>query len=114
MTTNSLGHNEIDIKLKGEFCMNQHGKTDIDSPIQASIEQIWQNICRGWDQFNQSAVLDFLSQCEEKGIDSQFAMSWVEKYKDKIPDWQAVSRVSLDWMNQHTAAGSPLSNETFK
>ncbi|KON88495.1 hypothetical protein AF332_17865 [Sporosarcina globispora] len=93
---------------------NQFNNTDVNSSIQASVEQIWQNTCGSWEKFNQSAVQKFLSQCEERGIDPQFAMSWIEKSKDKVPDWQTVSRVSLDWINQHTASGSPLSNETLK
>lgn len=79
-----------------------------------TVEQIWQKTSGNWAHFNESAVQNFLSHCEEKGIDSQFAMSWVEQNKEKIPDWQTVSKVSLEWMNQHTSTGSPISDENFK
>jgi hypothetical protein len=87
---------------------NLFSKNGANSSMQAYVEEIWQQTCGTWDNVNESTVQDFLSQCDEKNIDSQFAMSWVEQNKENIPDWQSVSRVSLDWMNQHTSTGSPL------
>lgn len=93
---------------------NQNSKTGADSTLQSSVEQIWQNTCGSWENFNESTVQEFLNQCEEKGIDSQFAMSWAEENKDQVPNWQAVSRISLNWMNQHTSTGSPIVNDNVK
>jgi hypothetical protein len=35
-------------------------------------------------------------------------MSWVEQHKEKIKDWNEVSRSSQDWINAHTSSGSPV------
>ncbi|WP_026582764.1 hypothetical protein [Bacillus sp. J33] len=93
---------------------NQNSKTGADSTMQSSVEQIWQKTCGSWENFNESTVQEFLNQCEEKGIDSQFAMSWAEQNKDQVPNWQTVSRISLNWMNQHTSTGSPIVNDNVK
>ncbi|WP_342430101.1 hypothetical protein [Neobacillus sp. FSL H8-0543] len=41
-------------------------------------------------------------------MDPQYCMSWVEKHSNPIPNWSAVSKVSLDWVNEHTSTGSPI------
>lgn len=46
---------------------------------------------------------------QESNIDPQYCMSWVEQHKAQIPEWDAVSKISLDWVNQHTSTGSPIS-----
>lgn len=77
--------------------------------IQAEMESIFNNTCGSFENCTETSVKSFLQQCEENGIDSQFCMSWVEQHKTEIPEWQSVSKVSLEWMNEHTSTGSPIS-----
>jgi hypothetical protein len=77
--------------------------------IQAEMENIFNNTCGSFENCTESSIQSFLQQCEENGIDSQFCMSWVEQHKSDIPNWQSVSKVSLEWMNEHTSTGSPIS-----
>jgi len=77
--------------------------------IQAAMENIFNNTCGSFENCTESSIQAFLQQCEENGIDSQFCMSWVEQHKSEIPNWQSVSKVSLEWMNEHTSTGSPIS-----
>jgi len=77
--------------------------------IQAKMENIWGYTCRSWQNCNQDTIQSFLSQCLEYNLDPQFCMSWVEKHQDEIPNWQAVSATSLDWINEHTSMGSAIS-----
>ena len=44
----------------------------------------------------------------EKSIDPQYCMSWVEQHSNQIPNWSAISKVSLEWVNEHTSTGSPI------
>ena len=44
----------------------------------------------------------------EKSIDPQYCMSWVEQHSNEIPNWSAISKVSLEWVNEHTSTGSPI------
>jgi hypothetical protein len=76
---------------------------------QTKMEKIFQTTCGSFENCTESSIQSFLQQCEENGIDSQFCMSWVEQHKSEISDWQTVSKVSLEWMNQHTSTGSPIS-----
>lgn len=80
-----------------------------DLSIQTEMENIWSDTCGSWQNCNESTIQSFLTKCEELSIDSQYCMSWVEQYKDQIPNWNDVSKVSLKWINQHTSAGSPYS-----
>jgi hypothetical protein len=77
--------------------------------IQSEMENIFNNTCGTFENCTESSIQSFLQQCEENGIDSQFCMSWVEQHKSEIPNWQSVSKVSLEWMNEHTSTGSPIS-----
>ncbi|WP_408008514.1 hypothetical protein ACJROX_28360 [Pseudalkalibacillus sp. A8] len=79
-----------------------------NSSIQEKMEDIWRTSCRTWQNCNVSNVLSFLSQCQEHNIDPQFCMSWVEQHSDKIPNWQEVSNSTLNWINEHTSTGSPI------
>jgi hypothetical protein len=73
------------------------------------MENLFKSSCGTWENCTESSIQTFLTQCQEKNIDPQYCMSWVEQHKSQIPDWQAVSQVSLDWINQHTSTGSPIS-----
>jgi hypothetical protein len=77
--------------------------------LQTKMENVWLNTCGSWENCNQATIQTFLTQCQDYGIDPQFCMSWVEQHQDQIPEWTAVSAVSLDWVNQHTSTGSALS-----
>lgn len=80
-----------------------------DLNIQKKMENIFNNSCGTWQNCTESNIQSFLEECQEHSIDSQYCMSWVEQHKSQIPDWQVVSKVSLDWINQHTSTGSPIS-----
>lgn len=77
--------------------------------IQQKMEEIFENTCGTWQNCTASSILSFLEQCEEKSIDPQYCMGWVEQHKEQIPEWGAVSNTSLDWINEHTSTGTPLS-----
>jgi hypothetical protein len=77
--------------------------------VQEKMEEILRNTCGTWENCNETTVQSFLSQCLKNNIDPQFCMSWVEQHKDKIPNWSAVSQTSLEWVNEHTSTGSPVS-----
>ncbi len=79
-----------------------------ENALQTKMEKIFQATCGSFENCTESSIQSFLQQCEENGIDSQFCMSWVEQHKSEIPDWQTVSKVSMEWMNQHTSTGSPI------
>lgn len=76
--------------------------------VQAKMESVWQSTIGSWQNCTESTIQSFLSQCLENNIDPQYCMSWVEQHKAKISDWSTVSKSSLDWMNQHTSTGSPI------
>jgi len=80
-----------------------------DLSIQTKMENLFINTCGSWQNCRESNIQTFLEQCQENNIDPQYCMSWVEQHKSQIPDWQDVSKVSLDWVNQHTSTGSPIS-----
>lgn len=80
-----------------------------DHTIQTKMENLFKNTCSTWQHCTESNIQTFLKQCLENNIDPQYCMSWVEQHKAQIPHWQVVSRVSLDWVNQHTSTGSPIS-----
>lgn len=77
--------------------------------IQTKMENMWGNTCGSWQNCNKNTIQAFLSQCLDYNIDPQFGMSWIEKHKNEIPNWSAVSETSLGWINQHTSTGSPIS-----
>ncbi|MFJ7730072.1 hypothetical protein ACIQXV_28810 [Neobacillus sp. NPDC097160] len=80
-----------------------------DLSIQKNMENIFNTTCGTWQNCTESNIQLFLKQCLEHNIDPQYCMSWVEQHQSQISDWQVVSKVSLDWVNQHTSTGSPLS-----
>lgn len=80
-----------------------------DFSLQNKMEIIWKETCGSWENCTESTIQSFLAKCHENNIDPQFCMSWVEQYSTQIPDWNTVSKVSLDWVNQHTSTGSPIS-----
>jgi hypothetical protein len=82
---------------------------EIDLSVQTQMKNIWQKTCGSWQNCTDTTIQSFLAQCQEKNIDPQFCMSWVEQHKTQIPDWTAISKISLDWVNQHTSTGSPIS-----
>ncbi|MGE8205651.1 hypothetical protein ACQKP0_13930 [Heyndrickxia sp. NPDC080065] len=79
-----------------------------DLSLQTKMESIWVNTCGSWQNCTEKTIQSFLVQCQENNIDPQYCMSWVEQHKAQIPEWSAVSKVSLDWVNQHTSTGSPI------
>lgn len=82
---------------------------DKENSIHTEMENLFKSSCGTWENCTESSIQTFLTQCQDKNIDPQYCMSWVEQHKSQIPDWQAVSKVSLDWVNQHTSTGSPIS-----
>ncbi|MBY0121142.1 hypothetical protein [Bacillus sp. S/N-304-OC-R1] len=82
-----------------------------DHSIQNKMEKIFQHTFRSWENCTETSIKDFLEQCLEQGIDPQYCMSWVEQHKSQIPDWQGISQLSLNWVNEHTSTGSPVSFE---
>jgi hypothetical protein len=83
--------------------------------IQVKIENVWANTCGSWQNCNEITIQSFLSQCNDYNLDPQFCMSWIEKHKNEIPNWAAVSETSLDWVNEHTSTGSAFSaDERFR
>jgi hypothetical protein len=77
--------------------------------LQTKVENIWSNTCGSWQNCNETTIQNFLSQCDEYNIDSQYCMSWIEGHKDQIPNWAEVSDASLGWINDHTSTGAPFS-----
>ncbi len=77
--------------------------------IQMKLENIWINTCGSWQNCTETTIQSFLAHCQDNNIDPQYCMGWVEEHKSRIPDWPSVSKVSLDWVNQHTSTGSPIS-----
>jgi hypothetical protein len=88
---------------------NKNTNTTPASSLQMTMENIWSKTCGSWENCNQSTIQSFLSECDEHNIDPQFCMSWVEQHRDRIPGWQEVSETSLEWVNEHTSTGSPIS-----
>lgn len=80
-----------------------------DQAIQKKMELYFKNTCGSWENCTDTTIQSFLVECEENSIDPQYCMSWVEQHQAQIPDWSAVSEVSLEWVNQHTSTGSPMS-----
>lgn len=76
--------------------------------IKQEMERIWAETCGSWENCTQENIQSFLAQCLENGIDPQYCMSWVEQNNNQIPNWSALSKVSLDWINEHTSTGSPI------
>lgn len=81
------------------------------SDIKQEMERIWSETCGSWENCNVENIQSFLSQCSEKGIDPQYCMSWVEQHSHQIPNWSAISTVSLEWVNEHTSTGSPVNGK---
>ncbi|MDQ0229850.1 hypothetical protein [Metabacillus malikii] len=79
------------------------------SNIKQEMEQIWNETCGSWENCTEQNVQKFLSHCYERSIDPQYCMSWVEQHRDKIPNWSSVSKESLEWINEHSSTGSPIS-----
>jgi hypothetical protein len=77
--------------------------------VQTKMENIWLNTCESWENCTETTIQSFLAKSLENNIDPQYCMSWVEQHEAEIPDWPDVSKVSLDWVNQHTSTGSPIS-----
>lgn len=96
------------MSIEKEEQIMQSGNFINELAIQVKMENIWANTCRSWQNCNETTIQSFLSQCEEYNIDPQFCMSWVENYKNQIPNWSAVSSTSLGWINNHTSTGSSL------
>lgn len=72
------------------------------------MERIWGETCGSWENCNEENIEAFLTSCLEKGIDPQYCMSWVEQHSSQIPNWSVVSKMSLEWVNEHTSSGSPI------
>lgn len=76
--------------------------------IDQKMKDVWQTTCGSWENCTETTIQSFLAECQEKNIDPQYCMSWVEQNKAQIPEWNTVSKVSLDWVNQHTSTGSSI------
>jgi hypothetical protein len=92
---------------------NVNNGEEVNVSFQNKVEEVWQKTCGSWENCNESTIQALLSGCFEQSIDPQFCMSWVEKHKEKIPDWSTVSKKSLNWINEHTSTGSPYSESNF-
>ncbi|MCL7748657.1 hypothetical protein [Halalkalibacter alkaliphilus] len=79
--------------------------------IKQEMERIWAETCGSWENCTEQNIQSFLEQCQQNSIDSQYCMSWVEGHSNQIPNWSAVSKVSLDWINEHTSTGSPINGQ---
>ncbi|CRK83153.1 hypothetical protein [Neobacillus massiliamazoniensis] len=88
---------------------NQFSNFINDLSLQTKMENVWQNTCGSWENCNETTIQSFLAQCLEYNLDPQFCMSWVEKHQSEIPNWTAVSKTSLDWVNKHTSTGTAIS-----
>jgi hypothetical protein len=88
---------------------NQFSNFINDLSIQTKMENVWSNTCGSWENCNEMTIQSFLAQCLDYNIDPQYCMSWVEQHQNEIPNWSAVSETSLEWVNEHTSTGSPIS-----
>jgi hypothetical protein len=88
---------------------NQFSNFINDLSIQTKMENVWSNTCGSWENCNETTIQSFLAQCLDYNIDPQYCMSWVEQHQNEIPNWSAVSETSLEWVNEHTSTGSPIS-----
>ncbi|MED1201652.1 hypothetical protein [Heyndrickxia acidicola] len=88
--------------------MNNVTQTSLES----ILEQNWKRACGSWSSCNAQSIESFLNLCLEQNVDPQFCMSWVEKHKDKIKDWNEVSKTSLEWIDAHTSGGSAVAFST--
>ncbi|WP_153126621.1 hypothetical protein [Peribacillus tepidiphilus] len=80
-----------------------------DTSIQEKMEDIWRITCGSWQNCKEATIQSFLSQCYEYNIDPQFCFNWIEQHKNEISNWSTILKTSLDWVNQHTSTGSPIS-----
>lgn len=97
------------LKLPSSSLLKQKGGKNMLNDIQKEMETIFKNTCGSWQNCTESTIESFLERCQENNIDPQFSMSWVEQHKAEIPVWSTVSKVSLDWINENTSTGSPIS-----
>jgi hypothetical protein len=74
------------------------------------LEDIWKETCGTWQNCNESTVQSFMAQCEQQSIDPQVCLNWIQKHKEEIPNWPAVSDVTREWVIDHTSTGSPVSD----
>jgi hypothetical protein len=84
-------------------------RNERNNSVQEKMEDIWRTTCGTWENCNETTVQSFLSQCEQRSIDPQYCMSWIQQHNDKIPNWTAVSDTTREWVIQHTSTGSPIS-----
>lgn len=92
------------------ICQHEHKEEEnLVNNIKQEMERIWKETCGSWENCTEENIQAFLAQCEEKSIDPQYCMSWVEQHSSQIPNWSAVSKESLEWINEHTSTGSPIS-----
>lgn len=76
--------------------------------ITAKMEDIFKTTCGSWENCNQSNIVSFLSQCYEQGIDPQFCVNWLDEHSNHISQWSDFSHTAQEWVNEHTASGSPI------
>lgn len=88
---------------------NQFSNFINELSVQTKMENIWSNTCRSWENCNETNIQAFLSLCNEYHIDPQYCLSWVEQHSAEILNWETVSKTSLEWINQHSSAGSSFS-----
>lgn len=74
--------------------------------IQAKMEQIFSQTCGAFENCTEANIERFLSKCYEESIDPQYCLSWVSEHNARIPDWDHVSSISQEWVNEHTSSGS--------
>ncbi|MCL6570340.1 MAG: hypothetical protein K6T88_01480 [Bacillus sp. (in: Bacteria)] len=89
--------------------LNTSEESNMSNELDSKMENVWEKTCGSWQNCTETTIQSFLAQCYEKNIDPHYCMGWVEKHRAHIPDWNAVSKISLDWVNQHTSTGSPIS-----
>ncbi|RFU63560.1 hypothetical protein D0469_19725 [Peribacillus saganii] len=88
---------------------NQWINFNPDFAVQEKMEDIWRITCVSWEDCNENNVRSFLSKCDDENIDPQFCLNWIQQHKGKIPNAPLIIDTALNWVNEHTSTGSPIS-----
>jgi predicted HicB family RNase H-like nuclease len=80
-----------------------------ENSIHQKMENVFSRTCGSWKNCTEASLQSFLEECPELSIDPQYCMSWVEQHQEQIQDWETTAKAALDWMNEHSSTGSPVS-----
>ncbi|PLS18815.1 hypothetical protein CVD28_04995 [Bacillus sp. M6-12] len=81
-----------------------------DFAVQEKMESIWRVTCVSWEDCNENNVRSFLSKCDDENIDPLFCMNWIQQHRGKIPNAPLIVDTALQWVNQHTSTGTPITD----